>query len=368
MSGVLGSPGQLITSLDEDGLQELYTWIDEINLSRPKRNIWRDFSDGVLVAEIVAHFLPKMVEIHNYSSASSQAQKLTNWDTLNRKVFSKLSYTVPKSTVKDVAECKPGVIEIVLANLRMKIEKFMAKKKADSLRKQQQVYDEFSPNGPITDHEPYMYDDGQPYLGPENNYGYAFNTGYGQQPIATNDQVMGPHGAVPYPARPPDKQGGDSPRGGANARFKNRDGRAAAIPGPLGEKTKLAPVNQAKGKVLRSQSYQDVNGTTGDSQNTRLLLEEKEQALLASQETVQILNVKIRRLEHLLHLKDLRIDDLTKRLQQATQPLPRQLPPQPHPPQPPAVDPSLPAMHMHHQQPLPPVHHTSYSSQQLQEH
>lgn len=46
MSGPLGSPNQLITTLDEDGLQELYTWIDEINLSRPKRNIWRDFSDG----------------------------------------------------------------------------------------------------------------------------------------------------------------------------------------------------------------------------------------------------------------------------------------------------------------------------------
>ena len=60
-------------------------------------------------------------------------------------------------------------------------------------------------------------------------------------------QVMGPHGAVPYQARPPDKQGGDSPRGGANARFKNRDGRGGAIPGPLGEKTKLAPVNQGKG-------------------------------------------------------------------------------------------------------------------------
>ena len=43
----------------------------------------------------------------------------------------------------------------------------MAKKKADNLRKQQQVYDEFSPNGPITDHEPYMYDDGQAYLGEE---------------------------------------------------------------------------------------------------------------------------------------------------------------------------------------------------------
>lgn len=32
--------------LDEDSLQELYTWIDEIPLSRPKRNISRDFSDG----------------------------------------------------------------------------------------------------------------------------------------------------------------------------------------------------------------------------------------------------------------------------------------------------------------------------------
>ena len=32
--------------MDEDSLQELYTWIDEIPLSRPKKNITRDFSDG----------------------------------------------------------------------------------------------------------------------------------------------------------------------------------------------------------------------------------------------------------------------------------------------------------------------------------
>ncbi|KAL9962832.1 hypothetical protein ACROYT_G031977 [Oculina patagonica] len=371
MSGVLDSPNQLITTLDEEGLQELYTWIDEINLSRPKRNIWRDFSDGVLVAEIVGHFLPKMVEIHNYSSASSQAQKLTNWDTLNRKVLSKLSYTVPKTTVKDVAECKPGVIEVVLANLRMKIEKYIAKKKADSLRKQQQVYDEFSPNGPISDHEPYMYDDGQAYLGPENNYGYPFNTGYSQQRNPVNDQQgTGPYGSQPYQSGPvpysgPDKSSGDSPRG-ANTRHRSKDGKGGAYAGPLGEKSKLAPVNQGKGhKVPRSQSYQDVNGST----DPRLLLEEKEQALLASQETVQILNVKIRRLEHLLHLKDLRIEDLTKRLQQVTQPPPRQLPPQANPPHPPTVDPQIPSMHMHHQIPLPPLHHNNpYNSQQLQEH
>lgn len=367
MSGALASPNQIITSLDEDALQELYTWIDEISLSRPKRNIWRDFSDGVLVAEIVAHFLPKMVELHNYASASSQAQKLTNWDTLNRKVFSKLSYNVPKLTIKDVVECKAGVIELVLANIRLKIERYMAKKKADSLRKQQQVYDEFSPNGPISDHETYLHNDGQAYLGPENNFGYAFNTGYGQQQIYTND-IGGPQGSVPPQPHPADKLGGDSPRV-ANTRHKSKDGKAAAgmYAGPMGEKSKLAFINQGKGKVPRSQSFQDVNGSSLGSPNTRLLLEEKEQALLASQETIQILNVKIRRLEHLLHIKDLRIDDLTKRLQQATQPLPRQLPPQQHPPHPPMVDTSFPAMQMHHQNPLPPVHHTSYNSQQLQQ-
>lgn len=365
MSGQLGSPNQLITTLDEDGLQELYTWIDEINLSRPKRNIWRDFSDGVLVAEIVAHFLPKMVELHNYSSTSSQAQKLTNWDTLNRKVLSKLNYTVPKGTVKEIAECKPRVIEVVLANLRMKIEKYIAKKKADSLRKQQQVYDEFSPNGPISDHEPYLYNDGQAYLGPENNYGYAFNTSYTQRnPVIDAGGSYGAQsyqpGPNPYPGQ--DKGSDGSPRGG-NARQKSKDGRG----GPASDKPKFAPVHQGKGKVPRSHSYQDVNGTV-DPHNPRLLLEEKEQALLASQETIQILNVKIRRLEHLLHIKDLRIDDLTKRLQQVTQPPPRQLPPQSNPPFPPAVEPSIPSMHMHHQNPLPPVHHSPYNPQQLQEH
>ncbi|XP_044857109.1 sperm flagellar protein 1-like [Mauremys mutica] len=51
----------------------------------------------------------------------------------------------------------------------------------------------------------------------------------------------------------------------------------------------------------------------------RIQLAEREQALLACQETVQILQMKVRRLEHLLHLKNVRIDDLTRRLQQVEQ-------------------------------------------------
>ena len=32
--------------MDEDELQLIYNWVDEIPLSRPKKNIARDFADG----------------------------------------------------------------------------------------------------------------------------------------------------------------------------------------------------------------------------------------------------------------------------------------------------------------------------------
>ena len=40
-------------ALDEQTTKELLIWIDSIELSRPKKNINRDFADGVLVAEVI---------------------------------------------------------------------------------------------------------------------------------------------------------------------------------------------------------------------------------------------------------------------------------------------------------------------------
>ena len=70
--------------LDDETLQQLYAWVDEVPLSRPKRNMARDFSDGVLTAEIVAFYHPKLVDMHNYVAANSKLQKIYNWNTLNR--------------------------------------------------------------------------------------------------------------------------------------------------------------------------------------------------------------------------------------------------------------------------------------------
>lgn len=42
----LKTSGNDLTDYDDAELEELYSWIDGIPLSRPKRNIARDFSDG----------------------------------------------------------------------------------------------------------------------------------------------------------------------------------------------------------------------------------------------------------------------------------------------------------------------------------
>lgn len=42
----LQSTSSALEDFDDAELEQLYTWIDSIPLSRPKKNIARDFSDG----------------------------------------------------------------------------------------------------------------------------------------------------------------------------------------------------------------------------------------------------------------------------------------------------------------------------------
>ncbi|ESO98403.1 hypothetical protein LOTGIDRAFT_178147 [Lottia gigantea] len=186
-------------------LEDLYSWIDSIPLSRPKRNINRDFSDGVLVAEVVKHSLPKLVELHNYAPANSTTHKIQNWSLLNRKVFSKLHFQLSDDVIKSVALCKVGVIEKVLLMLRVKTSKAQ---------------------------------------------------------FELNHRVKA-------------------------------------------EQTITPP------RAISDKPEADQNISSG-----QILLEEKEQENLAKEETIQILQAKIKRLEHLVHLKDVRIDDLQNRIEQ----------------------------------------------------
>mmetsp|Transcript_2800 Transcript_2800/g.2875 ORF Transcript_2800/g.2875 Transcript_2800/m.2875 type:complete len:176 (-) Transcript_2800:93-620(-) len=92
-----------------------------MNLSKPKKNIARDFSDGVLLAEIIKLIYPTIVDLHNYPSSHSIKQKQQNWDTLNRKVLKKMLVHISGQEIKDVIECKPFAVEQVLAKVYNKI-------------------------------------------------------------------------------------------------------------------------------------------------------------------------------------------------------------------------------------------------------
>ncbi|KDD76859.1 hypothetical protein H632_c84p1 [Helicosporidium sp. ATCC 50920] len=62
-------PLQWEQPLEVEDLEDLYAWIDTVPLSKPKRAFARDFSDGVLTAEIIHYYFPRMVELHNYKYA-----------------------------------------------------------------------------------------------------------------------------------------------------------------------------------------------------------------------------------------------------------------------------------------------------------
>ncbi|XP_035181865.1 sperm flagellar protein 1 [Oxyura jamaicensis] len=225
----------------DGGLRALYRWVDAVPLSRPRRNIARDFSDGVLAAELVKFFFPAMVQLHSYVPASSTPQKLANWGHLNRKVLSKLNFSLPDEVIRQVVQCRPGTVEQVLLLLRQKIEEKQKQSKA--------------------------------VPGPEQELG-----------VRTAQEEVG------YLET------------GCSKVTSTGQGCAQESPGAAG------------GNRSHHSYAQD---PSGDAAAVHLQLAEKEQALLLAQETVQLLQLKVRRLEQLLRLKDTRIDDLSRRLQQA---------------------------------------------------
>jgi len=219
-----------VPDLDEESLHSLFQWLDEIPMSRPKRTITRDFADGMLVAEVVKHFFPKLVDIHNYSPANSSAQKLNNWGVLQRKVFSRLKLTVPEPVVQAICNNKPGVVEMVLLQLKTKIEERLSTQSGS--------------NGSST-------------------------------PTSDAPEV--------------------EPGGGVSVKVQVGGSDTSSL---------HALLVSAFGDSV------NVNQTV-----PRILYEEKEQECLAKDETIQILQAKMRRLEHLVSLKEARIKEMGDKIE-----------------------------------------------------
>ena len=115
--GVIEQEEDNLEEEEDNKLMYIYEWVDSIPLSRQKKNISRDFNDAVLFAEMIKYHYPRLVDLHNYPSASSTKAKIINWETLNKKVLSKLGLKIGKNEIDDLVRSKPNAIENLLGRL-----------------------------------------------------------------------------------------------------------------------------------------------------------------------------------------------------------------------------------------------------------
>ena len=87
------------------------------------------------MAELVAHFFPKVVELHNYSAQHSVHKKLYNWETLNsnlsllstwvEKVFKRIGIQLTKQMIDDAIHCVPDTVEGIIKLLQEKVLQYI---------------------------------------------------------------------------------------------------------------------------------------------------------------------------------------------------------------------------------------------------
>ena len=113
--------------IDDNEFYEIYKWVDSYTLSKTRKNINRDFSDGTCYAEIIKKNIPSLVQINNYIPTENHKQKIENWNLLNKKVLSKLGFKINNEDIEGIIYSKPYFIEKALKVLKEKIEEYKTK-------------------------------------------------------------------------------------------------------------------------------------------------------------------------------------------------------------------------------------------------
>nr|XP_015201743.1 PREDICTED: sperm flagellar protein 1-like [Lepisosteus oculatus] len=385
----------------EEVLQDLYAWIDQIPLSRPKRSVARDFSDGGEGWDVIqgrvdkpGHGEPRASVFWFGSSQFSDlvtckpewVGALLDWDwrhlikgdlsdslvwgfagagidclrcCIFRKVFSKLNFHVPEETVKKIVLSTAGVIEPVLCTLRNKInEKRLGKSMNEKSRTLPQDLEYYSISNeqsqaaftsvmcapiPVQEASRFLYfcasltfflfcqkyfvmlwnSCGFTHLKrqcPPTSYKVVFKVLCNQGPLHCSFSVsmcvlfslltcrsgqIKFYPVIPYAAR----EKAVFPQEG-----RGRYSRYVQVPKVYSYTNEASEQRRLDWTCSQTDRPKQKPSSHVDPAFL-LLMEEKEQALLALQETMEILQMKVNRLEHLVHLKDLRIDDLTRQLE-----------------------------------------------------
>ncbi|CAM4754338.1 unnamed protein product [Rotaria magnacalcarata] len=248
--------------LDDQLLQDLYAWLDQIPLSRPKKRIEKDFADGVMVAELIKYYFPNWVDLHNYAAANSTQQKLINWGLLNRKVLCRFGLNVPEPVMRGICLGRTGLVEVFLYNLRTKVDDCLYAMETNPSDPQYRVLH--------------------------------------QQAKTSESSGMTPRHRQQNSPPPPQQQQQQQQQ----HQYEENSPKYSSM------------VSKGKAPASNIPKKSTSMHNLSSDMVSRIEYDEKEQECIAKEEQIQILQAKIRRLEHLLHLKDIRVDDLADKLDQ----------------------------------------------------
>ncbi|ORZ32242.1 hypothetical protein BCR44DRAFT_37421 [Catenaria anguillulae PL171] len=270
-AGTPRSPGSL-GLLSEEELTDLFKWVDGFPLSRPKRNFTRDFSDACLAAEIIHQLNPRLVELHNYPPANSTSQKIYNWNTLSFKVLRKLGCALTDDTIQQIVQCKPGIVETVLFDIRQKLLHMLATNPPPATKQPRAA----AGAGTAMSHTNSLHDSVL-YPQPSNASGPP-------PMLKRGSKGSNSHMSLPFAPAP-----------------TNLAAAAVAAAGPGSSSVVVDPFASGSGYQQMQQQQQQQAGD-----------QEKDQLIATLKETVGILQEKIHKLELLLVLKDRKIQELSQ--------------------------------------------------------
>ena len=96
----------------------VYEWADSFEFSIPKKNLTRDFSDGVNMVEMLVKITkPPIIFKHVVSRTLKKAQKIENWKEIQRCLHLKTVIKLSDSEIEGIVNLKPYVLEKFLERI-----------------------------------------------------------------------------------------------------------------------------------------------------------------------------------------------------------------------------------------------------------
>lgn len=100
------------TSLSPSEQYELNQWLEEHDVN--PANLRRSFTDVLPLARILNRYYPEIIDLNYYPPKNSVYNKLSNWETFNKRVLSKLGVPLTREQMVGVARSVPGSVDMLL--------------------------------------------------------------------------------------------------------------------------------------------------------------------------------------------------------------------------------------------------------------